>query len=207
MLCGIIHILNNIFITICINFGGKFNMIEKIAMWGGVAGIVIAIFAVVILYLTRSNIIDLLDRDVVMYDKNYETKKESLQEAFDCLDLVAQNGIDIKGNSQFIQRAKKAYNGLLCTLNSPKLYQEFYRMAIDSSASGYSIHDIEKFKIDCRNELIVKRKNKNEVFKGNTVGALDGGFMQRPNLIASQTRPAPRPQPRPQSSKPQNNNE
>ena len=183
-------------------------MIEKIAMWGGIAGIVIAIFAVVILYLTRSNIIDLLDRDVVMYDKNYEIKKDCLQEAFDCLDVVAQNGLDIKSSAQFVQRAKKAYNGLLCSVNSPKLYQEFYRMAIDSSASGYSIHDIEKFKIDCRNELIVKHKNKNESFKGSTNGALDGGFMQRPNLIASQARPAPRPQPRPQApARPQNDNE
>jgi len=45
-------------------------MLEKIAMWGGVAGIVIALFAIIILYLTRSNIIDLLDRDVIMYDTN-----------------------------------------------------------------------------------------------------------------------------------------
>ena len=63
---------------------------------------VIAIFAIVILYLTRNNIIDLLDRDVIMYDENFQQKKESFEEAFNCLDLVAQNGVDIKNNPQFM---------------------------------------------------------------------------------------------------------
>ena len=48
------------------------SIIENISLWGGVAGVVISIFAVIIIYLTRSNIIDLLDKDVIMYDKVYE---------------------------------------------------------------------------------------------------------------------------------------
>ncbi len=141
---------------------------EKIAMWGGVAGIVIAIFAIIIIYLTRSNIIDLLDRDVVMYDKNYEIKKDALFEAFNCLDIVVQQGVDVKNNSQYINRAKEAYNGLLCVVNSPKLYQEFYQMAIDTNSPAYSQVEIEKFKIACRSELISKHKSRGEGFKGST---------------------------------------
>ena len=182
---------------------------EKIAIWGGIAGLVVAVFAVVILYLTRNNIIDLLDRDVVMYDKNYEAKKESLEEAFNCLDTVALNGTDIKNNPQYIQRAKEAYNALLCTLNSPKLYQDFYRMAIDTTATGYSVVDIEKFKIDCRSELIRKHKSKTEGFKGSTSGALNSQY----NSGMAQARPAqqpmarsaqPMPQQRPMQRPPQN---
>lgn len=165
-------------------------------MWGGVAGIVVALVAIIILYLTRSNIIDLLDRDVVMYDKNYEAKKESLENAFNCLDLVAQNGVEIKNNPQYIQRAKEAYNGLLCTLNSGKLYQEFYRLAIDNTAYGYSIVDIERFKIACRSELIIKRKIKGEGFKGATSGALNMGS----GVLMD---PQPAPQPRPMQPGPQ----
>ena len=186
---------------------------EKIAMWGGVAGIVIAIFAIVILYLTRSNIIELLDRDVVMYDKNYELKKQTLQEAFDCLDLIAQNGIEIKSNPQFITRAKQAYNGLLCTLNSAKLYQEFYAKAIDINVSNFSVEDIEKFKIACRGELISKHKSKGEGFKGSANGVLNTSFMQtQPTPLMQQPqqnhpnqpkpmqqRPVQRPQTRPQA--------
>ncbi len=159
-------------------------------LWIGIAAIVIAIFSMVILYLTRNNIIELLDRDVVMYDKNFEIKKECLHEAFNCLDLVAQNGANIKNSPQFIQRAKQAYNGLLCVLSSPKLYQEFYRMAIDQGDSVYSIEDIENFKVACRAELISKRKRKNEVFKGSTNGALNSTYAQtRLMQQAQQARP------------------
>lgn len=162
-------------------------MIEKIAMWGGFAGIIIALFAIVILYLTRSNIIELLDRDVVMYDKNYETKKDALQQAFTCLDLVSQNGVEIKNNPQYLQKAKEAYNALLCTVNSAKLYKEFYYLAVDNTTSGYTIEDIEKFKICCRKELIVKSKRKGEMFKGATNGALND------NMPMSNTQPVQKP--------------
>ena len=198
-------------------------MLEKVAMWGGIAGIFIAIFAVVILYLTRSNIIDLLDRDVVMYDKNYEIKKEALENAFNCLDMVAQSGISIKQNPQYTQKAKEAYNGLLCTISSAKLYQEFYRLAVDRTTGGYTVQDIEKFKINCRAELVGKHKKRNEEFKGVTFGNLDEGGLsgmpvqpqqpQRPQQPA-QPRPQPRqaqaqsrPQARAQQTPPQNNGE
>ena len=179
---------------------------EKIAMWGGVAGIVIAIFAMVILYLTRSNIIDLLDRDVVMYDKNYEAKKDALEQAFGCLDTVAQSGFEIKNNPQYASRAREAYNALLCTLTSSKLYQEFYRLAVDVTTAGYTTEDIEKFKISCRVELIGQRRIKKESFKGATTGALsEGGLSGVSGQSTVQPRPQPRPiqpaqpQPRPQS--------
>ena len=173
-------------------------MIETIAQWSGFVAIFVAIFAVVILYLTRSNIIDLLDRDVVMYDKNYEAKKEALENAFNCLDAVALSGTDIKNNPQYIQRAKEAYNGLLCTLNSSKLYQEFYRLAIDPTETEYSIENIEEFKIACRVELITKHKRKGEMFKGATNGALNSGI----NPMASRPAPMPTQPARPAQARP-----
>lgn len=166
-------------------------------MWCGIAGIVISVFAVIILYLTRSNIIDLLDRDIIMYDKNYELKKDALENAFNCLDAVSQNGIEIKSNPQYAQRAKEAYNGLLCTLISPKLYQEFYRLAVDKTTTGYTIQDIEKFKIHCRKELVAKHKKKNEGFKGSTSGELADN-----NVISTPTQPMSAPS-RPTQSMPQ----
>lgn len=171
--------------------------------------VVIAVFAIVILYLTRGNIIDLLDRDVVMYDKNYQMKKESIEEAFNCLDLVSQNGVEIKNNAQYIARAKEAYNGLLCTVTVAKIYQEFYRMAIDINSFGYSVEDIEKFKILCRAELVSKRKSKGDGFKGTASGVLNG--FNQPTTSFTQPKPQPqqrparpqapaqRPQPRPQA--------
>lgn len=178
-------------------------MMEKIAMWGGIAAIFVAIFAVIILYLTRNNIIELLDRDVVMYDKNYEAKKDALEQAFKCLDVVASNGVEVKSNPQFILQAKGAYNGLLCTVNSAKLYQEFYRITIDPAESGYTVEEIERFKITCRSELLYKRKNKHEGFKGSALGGMNSMTGFGLSSMASQQRPAPRP--RPQPRQPQDN--
>lgn len=189
-------------------------MIEKIAMWGGFAGIIIAIFAIIVIYLTRSNIIDLLDRDVVMYDKNYEMKKEAFEKAFNCLDSIALNGVEIKNNPQYIQQAKQAYNALLCTLYSAKLYQEFYHLALDPTVSNFSINDIENFKIACRNELISKHKNKGEEFKGTVVGYTEHSVQKptptippqniRPATPVKQAPPRPVQKPIPPNSKPNN---
>lgn len=167
-------------------------MLEKIAMWGGLAGVIIAIFAMVILYLTRSNIIDLLDRDVIMYDKNYELKKDALQSAFDCLDVVAQHGENAKNNPQFVKRAKEAYNALLCTVYSPRIYQEFYRYAIDKTSVFVSADELERFKIVCRGELMA-HKRKGEGFKGSVDGerVLSAKPMQMP--LNQPTQPANQP--------------
>ena len=165
-----------------------------------IACAVIALFAIIILYLTRSNIIDLLDRDVVMYDKNYQLKKDALEEAFNCLDLIAQNGVEIKNNPQFITRAKEAYNGLLCTVSNPKIYQEFYAKALDISISGYSVDDIEKFKITCRAEIVGTHKSKGEGFKGMVSGmsaGQQGSRLIQPNPQARPMQPNQRPQARP----------
>ena len=148
--------------------------------------ILVAAFAVVLLYLTRSNIIDLLDKDVILYDKNYQLKKEALEEAFNCLDLIAQNGVSIKNNQQFITRAKEAYNALLCTISNAKIYQEFYAKALDISVGGYSVEEIEKFKITCRAELVGKRRLKSEGFKGSVGGMSTGGLIQPQSLSSLQ---------------------
>ena len=49
-------------------------MIENIAMWGGLAGLAVSIFAIIILYLTRKNILDILDKDVILFNKNFDLK-------------------------------------------------------------------------------------------------------------------------------------
>lgn len=163
-------------------------------MWGGVAGLVMSIVAIVVLFLIRGNIIDTLDSDAILYDKNYELKKDALQRAFDCLDHVSQNGVEIKNNPQYLQVAREAYNALLCCVNSPKIYQEFYKLAIDKGEEGYTIEDIEKFKIVCRIELIGRKKKSGEGFHGAVSGNLNSGMLSGPMRTNMGQRPQPAPQ-------------
>lgn len=184
-------------------------------MWGGVAGIIISLFAIVIIYLTRSNIIDLLDRDVILYDKNYELKKDALESCFNCLDDVAQYGDNVKNNPQFIKKAKETYNALLCTVQCPKIYQDFYRYTIDKTPSMVSTEELEKFKILCRGELILHKK-KGEGFKGTTEINMGTQNFRPVQPMQSQppvqptaqqpvqpVRPMPRPNPNPRPAQPQ----
>ena len=137
------------------------KILESISMWGGLAGVVIAVFAIIILYLTRSNIVDLLDKDAIMYDKVYELKKKAFQNAFDILDFYEIYGMDIRGSKQFIQKAKSAYNDLMCVANSPKVYEDFYTLTLDPNYTQITIQNIADFKTLCRTDLgLHNKKNK-----------------------------------------------
>lgn len=142
------------------------SILENIALWGGVAGVVMSIFGIIIIYLTRSNIIDLLDKDVIMYDKVYEIKKNAFCAAFDVLDYYEIYGIDIKSSKQFVQKAKGVYNDLMCVANTTKIYDEFYNLTLNPENTKISQQDIRNFKDMCRHDLglhIKKKKGKKSV--------------------------------------------
>ena len=139
------------------------DILETISMWGGVAGVVIALFAIIILYLTRSNIIELLDKDAIMYDAVFELKQKAFEHAFEVLDLYEMYGMNIRSTKQFIQKAKTACNDLMCTANSPKVYQEFYRLTLDPNHAQVTVQEVANFKVLCRLDLGLKdRKIKNQ---------------------------------------------
>ena len=77
-------------------------MWETIAMWGGVAGLFVSIFAVIILYLTRKNILDILDKDVILFGRNFEIKKQALTNACLLIDAVIEEK-DIKNSSKYFK--------------------------------------------------------------------------------------------------------
>ena len=138
------------------------SILENISLWGGVAGVVTAVFAIIIIYLTRSNIIDLLDKDVIMYDKVYEIKKNAFCAAFDILDYYEIYGTEVKGTKQFLQKAKTVYNDLMCVSNTGRIYEIFFKLTLDPSVTKISQQDIADFKDMCRHDLglHVKRKKR-----------------------------------------------
>lgn len=152
------------------------KILESISMWGGLAGVVIAIFAIIILYLTRSNIVGLLDKDAIMYDKVYELKKKAIQNAFDILDYYEIYGIDVRNSKQFIQKAKSAYNELMCVANTPKVYEDFYTLTLDPNYTQITVQNIADFKVLCRNDLGLRnKKNKHSVENTQLVEQIRAG--------------------------------
>lgn len=147
-------------------------MWTTIAMWGGVAGLFISIFAVIILFLTRKNILDILDKDVILFDGNFELKKSAIEDAFKLVDEIQEKGEQITLNNEFKMRAKKCYNELLCVISDVRIADEFYNIAIDNNEQ-VSDTRIANFKISCRKDigLNVKKANAvNRIIKQNETG-------------------------------------
>lgn len=192
------------------------SILENISMWGGVAGVVTAVFAIIIIYLTRSNIIDLLDKDVIMYDKVYEIKKNAFCAAFDILDYYEIYGTDVKSTKQFLQKAKNVYNDLMCVSNTGKIYEEFYKLTLDANVTKISQQDIANFKDMCRHDLGLhvkkKKRGKNSVdttpivSQAKTVSPMQNAGSRPINTQPAQApvRPAPRPVAPQQPKNPQN---
>ena len=126
-------------------------------MWGGVAGLFISIFAIIILYLTRKNILDILDKDVILFGRNFEIKKKTITDAFQIIDEIAETNGRVKNNPNFVERAKMCYNDLLCVISDIRVADEFYSLALEDV--DFSLTRIAQFKIMCRKDIGLKTKN------------------------------------------------
>ena len=102
---------------------------------------------------------------VTIDDKVYELKKKAFQNAFNILDFYEIYGMDIRGSKQFIQKAKSAYNDLMCVANSPKVYEDFYTLTLDPNYTQITIQNIADFKTLCRTDLgLHNKKNKHNKY-------------------------------------------
>lgn len=132
-------------------------MLEKIAMWGGVAGIVVALVAIIIMFLTRQNILDILDKDVILFDKNFELKKQAIERAMLMIDELEEKGSQIKMNLEFAENAKRTYNELLCVVSDVRVADEFYSLSVDKTVMPTS-SQYAHFKLVCRHDIGLSNK-------------------------------------------------
>lgn len=132
-------------------------MLEKIAMWGGIAGIVVALVAIIIMFLTRQNILDILDKDVILFDKNFELKKQAIERAMLMIDELEEKGNQTKMNLEFEENAKRTYNELLCVVSDVRVADEFYSLAVDKTAVPTSAQ-FAHFKLVCRHDIGLSNK-------------------------------------------------
>lgn len=128
---------------------------KDIGLWGGLIGGVVSIIAVILIYMTRVNIVNILDRDSLLFDNNYDLKKKAIQNSMDMVDYLASYGDKIKSNKDYITKCKEAYNELLCVANSKTLVDNFYELTLGGNEVTQT--QIDNYKIDCRLELGFKQ--------------------------------------------------
>ena len=106
-------------------------MIESVALIAGIIGIVFSALTMVALFLLKKNITDILRKDALIFDRNFEIKQKALTESLNIVDEVLAKGKGICSNSTFMERSKKCYNELICVLNNTKLADAFYDIALN----------------------------------------------------------------------------
>lgn len=131
-------------------------MWSTVAMWGGIAGLFVSIISVIILFLTRKNIMDILDKDVILFERNFDIKKNAIEKSYKLIDEIQLRGQQITSNYDFIERAKSCYNELLCVVSDIAVANEFYDIAIAGSPSDEK--RLNSYKISCRKDIGLRTK-------------------------------------------------
>ena len=131
-------------------------MWSTVAMWGGVAGLIVSIIAIIILFLTRKNIMDILDKDVILFERNFDIKKDAIEKSYKLIDEIQLRGQQITANPEFNERAKTCYNELLCVVSDIAVANEFYDIAVAGTPS--SEERLNAYKISCRGDIGLKTK-------------------------------------------------
>lgn len=132
-------------------------LLTDVSFWCSIAGIAVSILAIIVIFLTRNNILDILDKDIILFDKNFELKKNAINEAMDIADEVVNIGKQITLSQDFSARANKAYNSLMCIATSSQIVDEFYSIAIDKNEQVDEMR-LVKFKLACRKDIGLKTK-------------------------------------------------
>ncbi|MBR2969887.1 MAG: hypothetical protein IKC49_02405 [Clostridia bacterium] len=186
-----------------------------LTFWCSIAGIAVSVIAVIIIFMTRYNILNILDKDIILFDKNFELKKNAINEAMDLADQIAQSGKGATLRADFEEKAKSVYNSLLCIMTNAKIADEFYSIAIDKNASVDNIR-IAKFKLACRKDLGLKNKHSKAIkqqksadlgsdetmLRTNVATGSNSGFSAGTSSFASQPKVAEEPRLRPTTPTP-----
>ncbi len=131
-------------------------MLEKITLFSSIASIVVALFAVIILFLTRKNILDILEKDVILFDKNFELKKQAIEKSLKLVDAV-MNDSDLHNDKEFKIEVQDCYNELLCVVSDVKIAREFFVLATAKNGQP-NAYQVAQFKLACRHDIGLSNK-------------------------------------------------
>lgn len=167
-------------------------MIENIAMWGGIAGCVLALFAIIIMFATKQNIKNLLNKDEILFYENFNLKKDSILKALNLLDEIPNRGIAIKRNPEFNQKAQQCYNDLLCVISDIRVADEFYDVALSDSLE-MNMPRMAQLKLMLRDDLGLKIKRakivERAIAQNNSVSTISQPRPVQPQLTQPMVRP------------------
>lgn len=131
-------------------------ILEYISMWGGVAGCILALVAIIVIFVVKFDIKHTINRDNILFNEAFAIKKQAIENAMTIVDEIELGGNNIVHTAEFATKARKCYNELLCVSSKSNLADEFYTIAVEGKTTTPVA--IAKFKINCRKDIGLKTK-------------------------------------------------
>lgn len=136
-------------------------MLQTIALYGGIVGMVVAVLALIVIVLIKKDVADALNKDVVLFDKNFELKKSAIEKCFKLLDDLEQTPAVAK-NAEFVRRAKESYNELICVVTDLAIAEQFLTLTVkNGSVDAATLYN---FKLKCRKDIGFSTKHASKQF-------------------------------------------
>ena len=132
-------------------------MIENFAILSGIAALVVSFMAIVAFLMLKKNIKDILEKDTLVFDKNFEIKYKAITASFEFVDEVMVNGKSANLDEKYIERAIKCHNDLLCVISNKNVIDEFYNIALNVNYPvNFAV--VMDYKMACRADIGLKNK-------------------------------------------------
>ena len=123
----------------------------------GMFSLILSVIAIVVMFLMRKNMLDILNKDTLVFSKNYEIKKQAFDKAMFVLDDI-QLGAPRSNTVEYSRKMNQIYNDLLTVSSDVRIADTFYAMVKDTSKQ-LTEADFASFKLLVRKELGLNTKS------------------------------------------------
>lgn len=122
----------------------------------GMFSLILSVIAIVLMFIMRKNILDVLNKDTLIFSKNFELKKQAFDKAMYILDEIKM-GAPRSNSVEYNRKMNQIYNDLLSVCSDIRIADTFYAMTKDTSQQ-LTESDFANFKLLVRKELGLSTK-------------------------------------------------
>ena len=122
----------------------------------GMFSLILSVIAIVLMFIMRKNILDVLNKDTLIFSKNFEIKKQAFDKAMYILDEIKM-GAPRSNSVEYNRKMNQIYNDLLSVCSDIRIADTFYAMVKDT-LKQLTESDFAGFKLLVRKELGLSTK-------------------------------------------------
>jgi len=123
----------------------------------GILSIALSIITIIIIFILRKNVIDILNKDAIIFSKNFEIKKAAFDKAMYIIDEIGA-GAPRSKTVEYSRKMNQIYNDLMLVSSDVRIADTFIAITTNLTKVVTS-DDVANFKLMCRKDLGFNIKN------------------------------------------------